>query len=207
MPDPNSAPNALLVEGPDDKHVVYHLRQRSHPMPDFSTKPKGNVDSLLDSIEAEVKVSGRIVLGVVMDANDDPEARWQAVVERFGRVNVQLPDRPQASGTIVDGSDENPRIGVWLMPDNGSSGELEDFIEKMIPPTDPVWPLSQDYVDGIREEHRKFRPGKVLRAKVYAWLATREIPGRMGAAIGAGDLRVDVMETQAFVQWLRNLFA
>ena len=34
----------------------------------------------------------------------------------------------------------------------------------------------------------------VVRAQMYAWLATRRIPGRMGVAIGAGDLNMNVAQ-------------
>ena len=70
----------------------------------------------------------------------------------------------------------NPASGIWLMPDNKSPGELEDFIASMIPSEDPVWPLSKDYIDAIPEEHREFKEGKIQRAKVHAWLAAREEP-------------------------------
>ena len=93
------------------------------------------------------------------------------------------------------------------MPDNESPGELEDFVRRMIPTDDPVWPRSEGYVDRIPVPDRRFRPGKILRAKLYAWLATLENPGRMGAAIGAGDLRVDGVLGSTFAAWLRSLFA
>ena len=102
--------------------------------------------------------------------------------------------------------DVSPRVGIWLMPDNNSPGEIEDFIAMMIPCNDAVWPLSETYIDSIPVTHRKFREGKILRSKVHAWLAAREAPRRMGSAIGAGDLNVDVELSKKFVSWLRVLF-
>ena len=46
------------------------------------------------------------------------------------------------------------------MPDNFNGGELEDFIEKMMPENEPVWPMSGSYVDNISEENRKFTLGQ-----------------------------------------------
>ena len=92
------------------------------------------------------------------------------------------------------------------MPGNYSDGELEDFVAGMIPPADPVWPLAEQYIDGIPEEHRKFSEGKIVRAKVHAWLAARGRPRQMGTAIEAGDLDTNVAQAQAFIEWLRNLF-
>ena len=166
--------------------------------------------SLLDSIVLEARTPGRTVLGIVLDANDNPDARWQALTDRLNRLRQEdhfdlpeLPDKPEPSGTIIEG---RLRIGIWLMPDNRSTGELEDFVGSMIPSGDPVWPLSEAYIEGIPPADRKFAPGKIQRAKVHAWLATREEPRRMGLAIKARDLVTDAANTAAFVDWLRTLF-
>ena len=92
------------------------------------------------------------------------------------------------------------------MPDNKSNGELENFVVQMIPDTDIVWPLAQNYINGIPKSSRKFRASKLQRAKLHAWLATREIPGRIGAAIRRGDLETDGKLAQLFVNWLKSLY-
>ena len=93
------------------------------------------------------------------------------------------------------------------MPDNASPGELEDFVSQMIPPGDPVWPISQDYIERIPPEDRKFADGKTLRAQLHAWLAAREDPRQMGLAIRARDLNTDGELCQRFIKWLERLFA
>ena len=210
MQESDSHPRVLLVEGPDDKHVVIHLRERSGLAQNFEIVEKEGINSLLDSIEVEVDIPGRTVLGIVLDANDNPNARWQALTDRLNRLRQEdhfdlpdLPSRPEPSGTIIEG---RLRIGVWLMPDNRSTGELEDFVGSMIPSGDPVWPLAEAYIEGIPPAERKFAPGKIQRAKVHAWLATREEPRRMGLAIKARDLVTDAANSAAFVDWLRTLF-
>ena len=210
MQESDSHPRVLLVEGPDDKHVVIHLRERSGLAQNFEIVEKEGINTLLDSIEVEVDIPGRTVLGIVLDADDNPSARWQALTDRLDRLRQEdhfdlpkLPDQPEPSGTILEG---RLRIGIWLMPDNRSTGELEDFVGSMIPSGDPVWPLSEAYIEGIPPADRKFAPGKIQRAKVHAWLATREEPRRMGLAIKASDLVTDAANTAAFVNWLRTLF-
>lgn len=200
----------LLVEGPDDKHVVIHLSQLSGLAQNFRIIEKEGKDTLLASIVLEARTPGRKVMGILLDADNDLGARWQAVKDRLNRLRredkielSELPDQPDPTGTIIDGA---LRIGIWLMPDNGSVGELENFVEKMIPSSDPVWELSKAYVDGIPQAERKFAPGKIQRAKVHAWLATREEPRPMGLAIKTRDLNVDVAAATAFAGWLRELF-
>ena len=92
------------------------------------------------------------------------------------------------------------------MPDNSSSGELEDFVIEMLKDDDPVWPLAQSYIDNIPENDRKFKSTKSDKAKLYAWLATRKKPSRMGAAIGARDLNTQTQLNSSFVAWLSKLF-
>ena len=196
----------LLVEGQDDEHVVRHLCLRSQPMPTFHIENKLNVDTLLDSIKQEVRVPGRNAVGILVDANDDLNARWSAVANRLREGNIEVPRIPESNGTLIDRTTRTPRVGIWLMPDNTSPGELENFVSEMIPNDDPVWPRSQSYIDGIPKSERKFTEKKVPRAKVHAWLATREEPRKMGVAIRAQDLRVDGPLSTRFANWLRELF-
>ena len=92
------------------------------------------------------------------------------------------------------------------MPDNGSAGELENFIERLIPAADPIWPRAQCYIDAIPVAERKFAPQKIFRAKIHAWLAARAEPRKMGAAIGAGDLNAKAPLAIHFTSWLQQLF-
>ena len=199
----------LLVEGVDDKHVARHVWQRIEGQPDFCIKEKRGVVQLLDSIDTEIQTSGLQAMGILVDANEDVAARWNAVKDRLAPAKVDLPDSPVPSGTIIDGRphDGIPRVGVWLMPDNTAPGELEGFVAKMIPDCDPVWPLAQGYIAGIPCAERKFIPKKQRRAEVHAWLAAREDPRQMGAAIGARDLEIDGALCQEFVAWLTRLFS
>jgi len=102
----------------------------------------------------------------------------------------------------MEGADGRPNIGIWLMPDNSTAGALEDFVAKMIPDGDPVWPLAKDYIGKVPETALFTNPSK---AEIRAWLATRERP-LMGASIRAGALDTDGPLCQAFAAWLTRLF-
>ena len=194
-----------MVEGQDDFHVVDHLRHRhwtNDDAPSFEIVVKNNDVDLLKSISGEIKTEGREAIGILIDTDDDLASRWQSVRGRLPE-SFTLPDRPTPGGTIIDAT---PRIGVWLMPDNASPGELEDFVQRMIPTDDAVWPLAEQYINAIPAPDRKFPPGKISRAKLYAWLAACRDPRRMGEAIRTRDLATDGPLCQQFVGWLRRLF-
>ena len=199
---PSPSPDrVLLVEGPDEIHVIRHLCDRHQLTSTFSILNKEGITNLLPSINPEIKAPGRRAIGIVADANDDLNARWNAVIDRLRGANIQAPRRPEPTGTIMDGS---PRVGIWLMPDNTASSELENFVTRMIPAGDQVWPLSRRYIDDIPEAERKFSESKTQRAELYAWLAAREDPRRMGSAIGARDLDITGLLCQNLLPGLRH---
>ena len=200
-------PKLLLVEGVDDKHVVEHLCGKLVPdlVPDrdFRCQDTRGIDPLLKAISPALRPFERTALGIVVDANDNPVTRWRAIGHRLRGADVQLPDQPAQGGTIINGE---PRVGVWLMPNNSTPGELEHFVAKLVPKGDPVWPLAERYINGIPSEHRRFSPRKELRAKLHAWLATRQEPRKMGAAIGTAELDAGGALAGQFADWLRTLF-
>ena len=193
----------LLVEGVDDEEVVRRLCRRHQDVPAFDVLNKRGFPKLRKSIGPEMKVSGRRAVGILADANDDPRARWQSISDRLREAGVRPPDRLPPGGLVLDGG---PRTGVWLTPDNTASGKLEDFAVTLIPAGDPVWPRAERYVEDIPATDRKFRPRKITKAKIHAWLATREDPRLMGAAIGIGDLDANRPLAVTLVAWLRELF-
>lgn len=205
MPRDVDPKKVLLVEGRNDEHVTKHL-WKSHDggRTPFTIIDKRGIDKLLPSIYSEYSADGREVLGILIDANDDPDGRWKKLAREFEKeLDFQIPLKPERLGTIIDGQ---PRVGIWMMPDNKSSGELENFIRKLIPTRDSIWPRSCDYIDGIPPNGRKFSPGKVVKAQVHAWLAKRKKPGLMGLAIKCGDLDPNHPSAIEFYEWLHRLF-
>ena len=195
----------LIVEGSDDEHVVKHLVKRHCFKRDFEISKKGGYRQLKKSIPVEVNAPGRDALGFVADANDNVIGRWQSISGALKEAGCDVPDILPNSGSMFPGP-RGLRVGVWLMPDNKSGGELENLVHEMIPKGDPILPRARSYIDQIPERDRKFTNAKLTRAYVHAWLATRAKPRPMGLAIAAGDLRHDVPTASSFVTWLRLLF-
>ena len=67
-------------------------------MPLFHIENKLNVDTLLDSIKQEVRVPSRKAVGILVDANDDLNARWSAVANRLREGNIEVPRVPEPDG-------------------------------------------------------------------------------------------------------------
>ncbi len=205
MPRDVDPKRILLVEGSNDEHVVKHIWKSRHgDSTPFKIIDKRGIDNLLASIYLEFSAYDREIIGILIDANDDPDGRWKELSSQLeNHLKFQVPMKPERLGTIID---DQPRVGVWMMPNNDSSGELENFIHTLIPDEDPIWPRSCDYIDEIPPIDRRFSPHKKLRAQIHAWLATRKRPRPMGTAIGYGDLDVHQSSANEFYEWLRRLF-
>lgn len=205
-PTPDSTPNLLIVEGRDDKYVAIQIAIRTGSVPQFRVDERGSVEELLRSIPFDVNTPDYDTIGFLLDADDYPSNRWDAVSNQLRSAGISAPRTPDPNGTIIPPTGDMPRIGVWMMHDNQSPGELEKFVATMVPDGDPVWPLSQDYIDRIPDADRKFASVKTLRAKIHAWLAARYRPRQMGAAIEALDLEIDGPLCTRFTNWLKRLF-
>jgi len=210
MPDAGGlypAARAVWVEGKDDQAVVYALCAAYELPRIFEVQPRGGVETLLNGLGLALRGVPIERLGVVVDANGDADARWSAVA-RIARAEGYsgVPDAPNAGGTIIPGSEALPRLGVWIMPDNRSSGALEDFAAMLVPAADALWVRAGEAVDSIPEQDRLFSAVRRSKAHMHTWLAWQEQPGSpMGQAIGKGDLDAHAPAAQRFVAWLRRL--
>ncbi len=204
----------LLVEGKDDKHVITHVCMR-HDLPSIelrepNERQEGNgVDELLAGIPQRLREPDVQIIGIVVDADYDLAARWQALRSRILAAGYKsIPEKPVAEGWIST-EETLKRVGIWLMPNNQLPGMLEDFVVHLIPASDELRPKVEAVVAEIEREALNHYP-KVQHSKalIHTWLAWQETPGQpMGLAIRAQALRHDSPTALAFVAWLRRLLA
>ena len=81
--------NVLLAEGQDDGYLVEHLcRKRFGEEPPFDVVDEKGCDSLRNAIPTELKAPDRQAVGIVVDANDDPDSRWRAARDGIRRTGI-----------------------------------------------------------------------------------------------------------------------
>ena len=201
----------LLVEGNDDEHVLKAVcGKRNGPHLD-EIKAHGGVDRLLESLPVRLKASvdGEIV-GVVIDADADLNARWKSLQDRLNQVGYRdVPEGPSPEGTIIDPPIGTllPRVGIWIMPDNQSKGILEDFLRFLVLAESVLFRHVQSSVAAIPEGEQRFSQLAEPKALIHTWLAWQEEPGRpMGMAITARFLDPDVTQVDVLVSWLDRLY-
>ncbi|HEY8377993.1 MAG TPA: DUF3226 domain-containing protein, partial [Nannocystis sp.] len=142
-----------------------------------------------------------------LDADLDLSARWQALRGRLQSVGIPVPPAPTEGGLVCPGYFEDYRVGVWVMPNNRSTGMLEDFLGMLIAPDDPTWKFADEATTRARELGAPISPLHQAEGAIHTWLAWREEPGKpFGTAITARYFRHDTPEALAFVAWFRALF-
>ncbi|MEW5987665.1 MAG: DUF3226 domain-containing protein [Chloroflexota bacterium] len=202
----------LLVEGKHDQHVIWALCKQ-HQIPETFTvevpgDPDGGIEQLLESIPVRLKISRLRAIGIVLDANQNLQGRWEAVCSRLRSAGYSsLPREAIHTGTVIETTGK-PRIGIWLMPDNQLPGELENFVAHLIPENDFLAAKAEATLLEIEQANlNQYSLTDHPKAFIHTWLAWQKTPGQpMGQAITAGVLRHNRPLAISFVNWLRQLF-
>ena len=206
---PRGEISTLHVEGVDDKHVVRHLLNRHDiDCSDIDIRDSDGKDTLLRSVDTIVRAGTGRSVGFVLDADEVPRNRWQAVRDRLDRTGLTLPDNIPEKGFVGNAMEYQTRVGVWLMPDNRRAGALEEFLHDLVDSGDPLFPHAQTSTTVALEKGATFSEGSLPKAVMHTWLAWQETPGLpYGSAINARYLRHDSDAAVAFVSWFRRVFS
>ncbi len=200
----------LMVEGPDDKHVVMHICGERKLGEIETIHPYGGKDPLLEGIGTRLKESDVIALGILLDADTDLQARWQAVTARLKQAGyADTPTAPAPDGTVISAPTNSllPCVGIWLMPDNQANGILENFLHFLVPEGDALLPRVEHAINSIPPEQCLFSELKKPKARIHTWLAWQEEPGKpFGQAITARYLDPHLPAADIFAGWLQRTF-
>lgn len=199
----------LLVEGPDDEHVVKNIcgaRGLGHIDRIVAC---GGKERLLDSIAVRIKESDVGTVGVLVDADADISATWAALKSRLEPFGYRLPEEPNREGVVAPAPPESdlPRLGVWIMPNNKLPGILEDFLGYLAPADDPLLTHVKESIQSIPAGACRFSAEKRPKAEIHTWLAWQDEPGKpLGQAISARYFDVELDDAKIFSRWLEALF-
>lgn len=203
----------LLVEGKIDQHAIQGLLSRyvdwgitqdDWPM---YIEPVGDAPTLLNDVTIPNTIRGSVVrrIGVVVDADGDCSAKWSRIQQICRPLVSSLPDELNRSGMIAEFSGK--RFGVWIMPDNHSSGNIESWLATLIKQDDPTWEYSGEVVHVAKGKGALFAEKDATKARLRTWLAWQQEPGApFGTAFRNGCFDARSAPAVRFVNWCVSLF-
>ena len=211
---PRIHPKKLLVEGREDMRVIPELAE-AHGISWGETKdtaiiyikPAGSIESLLDSdnIYNEINDSGLTHLGIIMDADQEPNNRWKSL---YNACLPNIPNFPQnlpAEGLIIT-LESGIKFGVWMMPDNQSRGMLETFLAYLVPDNN-LWQYTQNKVIEAKQQGATYRDYHLDKANIHTYLAWQDPPGKqLHDAVKQRILNRSHPQSANFLRWLQELY-
>jgi hypothetical protein len=197
----------LLVEGKDDQHVIWALCEKLGIPETFDVVNCEGIDNLLPQITVRLKQSGIKAIGIIIDADLDVKTRYESLSALLSTHGFTFPEELPAEGLIVEADDV--KIGVWIMPNNGLSGMLEDFIAFLVPGEDQLMPIVTETLTSIEEKQlNRYAMIHQSKARIHSWLSLQDDPGTpMGLAITKKYLTTDEDTCQKLVTWITRTFS
>jgi hypothetical protein len=138
----------LLVEGNDDKHVIWALCEQFNINETFDVIDCEGIDKLLEQIPVRLKQSAVDTIGIIIDADSNLLLRWNSLKQLLRTQGFNIPEDLPENGLIVLVTGQIS-IGIWIMPDNNLNGMLEDFLSFLVPSNDSLLPIVKEHLNSI----------------------------------------------------------
>lgn len=208
----------LIVEGKNDayvfgellkKHELIIAKDENGQEKEIVIKEQGGFENLKKNLKTTIK-SADNSLAIVVDADDQDIAhRWQGLTDRLkdaGYAAKDIPVSPLAEGTKIEGGEELPTIGIWIMPDNSSAGKIETFLKRIVADDkSDLWKFAEETIEKLPQT--LFKDKDKEKAHIYTYLAWQKDPGiSMGTAIQTKCFQYDKPEAKSFVEWIKKVF-
>ncbi len=204
-----------MVEGNQDKSFVeVLLKRRKIKYKNWEIKDSKGLPKMLIILETLIQSENFEVVGIMIDADTELLQHWQITIDLLHKKGYSiLPKKPDLKGTIIEGTLNLPKIGVWIMPDNKTDGKLEDFITYLTPEPskDELFKLAKETVDNMfKQGIQKISKVDKSKAILHTWLAWQEEPGlSLAQAVNARFKKryiLDDGKANDFSKWLQKLF-
>lgn len=222
----------LLVEGADD-HDFFQAVLADSNLKDVKIEPKtprqvdasikkDGVGNLLNALSLQLgklkEADGIDRLGIVVDADhatNNPSCNFGFSVRRKQVADVLarqgwLPtSTPSTKGEFFRHPDGLPDVGLWVMPDHGADGMLEDFVMPLVVGVDQqrLFQHAQATVGELPVVlfDKKLHTAK---AQVATWRAWQKAPGgSLGKVMQSGALDLRLSPASEFIDWLKATFS
>ena len=137
-------------------------------------------------------------VAIVRDADDGAQSALQSVQDSLRNAGLAVPK------DYVTSAAGPPRTSVFIMPDNGSNGALEQLCLVTLA-NDPAMPCVEEFLTCVNGR-LTVPPRDQQKARIHAFLASREDSElRLGEAAQRGYIDWNHTPFDDLAQFLRNL--
>jgi hypothetical protein len=208
-------PKILFVEGKQDVFVIAELAGANQiPWPSenrpIHIQEVGGYKKLIDAkrMATRLNASGLQAIGLIVDADENPAARWQSLQSACAKSIPDMPTELPPTG-LIHTMPSGINLGVWMMPDNQLRGMLETFLADFIDASaDAVWQYAQSVVLEAKVRGASFTSTQQDKANIHTWLAWQDEPGQqLHTALQTKTLNGQHPKAQDFVNWLKQLYS
>ena len=190
----------LLVEGQDEE-LFFGALLRHLDVDDIEVQHYEGKNNLRPFLRVFVIAPGFDQvqsIGIVRDADNSAVSAFQSVRDSLHVAGLPTPE--EMMGTAGD----SPMVTVFIMPDNAKCGALENLCLSALE-DDPVISCVSEFMQCVRQSAEK-GPGNEAKAKVHAFLASREDPElRLGQAAHRGYLPWENTAFEQLIGFLRRM--
>ena len=195
----------LLVEGPDDRHLLEALihRRFGDAHPDVQVVVAGGASAFRARIGA-IRIAARRdgmnprAIGIVRDADRNAAGAWRSVRDAVASSGLEPPERHAVF------SETSPSIGIFIVPDGESNGALETLCRRSVA-GEPAANCVERYLICL-DEHDAMSSRNRDKSFAHAYIASRRNPvARVGEAARQSVWNFDHQAFAALDSFLRRL--
>jgi hypothetical protein len=137
-------------------------------------------------------------IGLVRDADENFGRAFTSLVDALKNANIPQPQKAMVF------TDTNPRVGIFITPDNQNLGSLEDLCLNSVA-GDPALSCANDYLDCLKKTKNAEHPHKA-KALVQVYLA-KEDDGdiHMGTASEKGVWKLESPAFRQIIDFVKML--
>lgn len=173
-------PKQLLVERKSDM-LFFHRLLAALDIPDIEVKyfgSKNNLRTYLSTFLALSDFQSVVSLGIVRDADDSAQAAFQSVCSTLNHFDLPMPQQPELLSVTL------PRVGVYIMPGNRRSGNIERLCVESVT-DDAAMPCVDAYLNCLNNANALHT--NEWKSRCFAFIASRKEPeAKLGEAAKFG---------------------
>ncbi len=201
-PEPITKKKLLAVEGNDEKKFFKELFK--HMGMDaivqvFDVAGKDNFKKEMPLLKKATGFNDLEAIGIIRDADDSFENAFKSVNGVLKENGLQTPKKP---GEFSQG---NPKVGIFIMPDNSNPGMLEDLCLETVKEAEEMKCVKQ-FLACAKQLENPPKEKDIPKAQVQSFLAIKsEVPNSVGRGAQKGHWDFDSVKLDPLKVFLSQL--